>query len=249
MDADNVRVEERELLQRVSNAYDNRGFDSTLAWYSYQSLKPYFVGASCLELGPADGEMTYFLKDDFDRLAVVDALPEFVDGATRLGPNVTGYVSLFEEFEPPESFDTVILADVLEHVQDPVVLLKRAGSWLRPGGRLIAAVPNADSLHRCLGVKMGMLERKTSLNEGDFTLGHRRVYTRDELDLDLRAANLRIIAKGGIFLKPLSNGQMASFQNPALYDGLFELGKDLPQLCSQIYAVCEPGPAPRRPRG
>jgi SAM-dependent methyltransferase len=230
---------EQELLTKVSGVYDNRGFDTRLAAYAYRTIKPYFVGSSCLELGPADGEMTGFLKDDFSSLAVVDAMPEFVRNAERLGPNIKGYVSLFEEFQPDESFDTIVIADVLEHVQDPPMLLRRAVDWLNPGGRIIAAVPHAGSLHRRLGVKLGMLERETQLNEQDFALGHRRVYTWEHLDEHIRAAGLEALAKGGIFLKLLSNTQLSKLDDD-LIDGMFELGKDLPQLCSQIYAVCVP---------
>jgi len=64
----------------------------------------------------------------------------------------------------------------------------------------------------------------------------------------VRAAGLRSVAKGGIFLKLLSNSQMLTLARMAtkesggvdeetLIDGLFELGQDLPQLCSEIYAV------------
>jgi 2-polyprenyl-3-methyl-5-hydroxy-6-metoxy-1,4-benzoquinol methylase len=242
LDNDELLADEREFLINVSSWYKNTdwGFDTKLVWYAYVSIKPYLVGSSCLELGPADGEMTRFLKDDFARVSVVDASPNFVKSAEGLGDNITGYVALFEEFEPPETYDTIIMADVLEHVAQPVELLERVKSWLNPGGRIIVAVPNADSLHRRLGVKLGMLERKNSLNEQDVAVGHRRVYTPDELEADIKAANLQAVAKGGIFLKLLSNAQMLNFEDDKLLDGMFELGKDLPQLCSQIFAVCMP---------
>lgn len=240
---DELLADERQFLINVSSWYKNTdwGFDTKLVWYAYVAIKPYLAGSTCLELGPADGEMTRFLKDDFDRLSVVDASPNFVRSAESLGANVTGHVSLFEEFDPPEQYDTVVMADVLEHVHEPVELLQRAASWLAPGGRIIAVVPNAGSLHRRLGVKLGMLERETQLNEQDVAVGHRRVYTWEELDRHVRAANLQAVAKGGIFLKLLSNAQMLGFDDDRLIDGMFELGKDLPQLCSQIYTVCVPG--------
>ena len=47
---------------------------------------------------------------------------------------------------PPESFDTVVLAEVLEHVpeKDGDAMLDKAWSLLRAGGRLIVSVPNED---------------------------------------------------------------------------------------------------------
>ncbi len=239
MAEDELLTRERALLNEVSGWYKSTdwGFYTKIVWYSYVTIKPYFHGEHCLEMGPADGEMTGFLKDDFTRVSIVDASEEYVRSVLRLGANITGHVALFEEFEPPERYDTIVMSHVLEHVQDPVLVLERARSWLRPGGRIIAVVPNADSLHRRLGVKLGMLEAENQLNDQDLAIGHRRVYTREELDRDLRTARLHTVAKGGIFLKLLSNVQMLAFEDEKLIDGMFELGKDLPQLCSEIFSV------------
>ncbi len=235
-------AKERALLTDVSSWYKNTnwGFYTKIVWYSYISIKPLFHGEHCLEMGPADGEMTRFLKDDFKKLTVVDASEQYVEAAKKLGKNIDGYTDLFEEFKPTDMYDTIVMSHVLEHVQDPVLVLNRAKTWLKPGGRIIAVVPNADSLHRRLGVKLGMLEHETQLNEQDVEIGHRRVYTREALDRDIRSASLQPVTKGGIFMKLLSNNQMLSFDDPKLIDAMFELGKDFPQYCSEMYAVCVP---------
>lgn len=46
---------------------------------------------------------------------------------------------------PAESFDLVILWHVLEHIPDPAALLAEIARMLRPGGTLLAAVPNFGS--------------------------------------------------------------------------------------------------------
>lgn len=233
---------ERELLNDVAGWYKNTewGFYTKIVWYSYVSVRPFLAGAKCLEMGPADGEMTGFLKDDFEELHVVDAAEAFVRSAEKLGPNVVGHVSLFESFEPPTSYDTIVMSHVLEHVHDPVAVLQKAVTWLNPGGRIVAIVPNADSLHRRLGVKLGMLQTRNELNSQDVEIGHRRVYDREDLDRDILTAGLTAVSKGGIFLKLLSNTQMLMFDDDRLVDAMFELGKDLPELCSEIYSVCVP---------
>ncbi len=240
MAKDELLEKERQTLTQVSGWYKNTewGFYTKIVWYSYVSIKPFFHGKKCLEMGPADGEMTKFIFHDFDELVVVDAAEEYVKAAEKLSKNISGYTSLFEEFEPKEKFDTIIMSHVLEHVGDPQLILKRAKKWLNKDGRIIMVVPNADSLHRRLGVKLGMLERENQLNDQDIEIGHRRVYIREELDQDIKSAGLSTIAKGGIFLKLLSNAQMLTFKDESLIEGMFELGKDFPQYCSEIYAVC-----------
>ena len=54
--------------------------------------------------------------------------------------------SLTDSPYEPESFDAVVLWHVLEHVPDPAEALAKAHQILRPGGLLVVAVPNFESL-------------------------------------------------------------------------------------------------------
>jgi 2-polyprenyl-3-methyl-5-hydroxy-6-metoxy-1,4-benzoquinol methylase len=239
MAKDELLETERQALAAVAEWYTDTdwGFYNKLVRYSYVSIKPFFHGKCCLEMGPADGQMTKALCHDFDELVVVDAAERHVNAAVELRANITGHTALFEEFEPTERFDIIIMSHVLEHVTEPQLILRRAKQWLRDDGTIIVVVPNAGSLHRRLGVKLGILTSEDQLTEQDVAIGHRRVYTREELDQDIEAAGLITVAKGGIFLKLLSNAQMLAFEDEALVEGMFELGKDLPEYCAEIFAV------------
>ncbi|MGH7578039.1 MAG: class I SAM-dependent methyltransferase [Longimicrobiales bacterium] len=215
------------------------GLNAQLDDFCMRSLDPHLRPGSVLELGSADGRMTALLVERFGDVSIVEGMPDYVDQVRARFPQVTSYASLFEDFEPPRRYDNVLAAHVLEHVQDPVAILRRIATWLAPEGRVHVVVPNALSLHRLVGVRLGLLGSPTELHADDRRIGHRRVYTPEALEADLSAAGLRALARGGIFLKPLSNAQIESQWSRALVEGYYEVGKQFPRHTAEIYVVCE----------
>ena len=71
------------------------------------------------------------------------------------------------EYETEQRFDSIFIVHVLEHLIDPVTVLKRAGELLAPGGRLFLIVPNGAAASRQIAVKMQILPTLASLSEAD----------------------------------------------------------------------------------
>lgn len=213
-------------------------FDKRLIGFRYRTLKPYIQGPLGLELGPAEGEMTRFLVEDFEQLVTVDGSRELLAQIPDR-PNLRKVHSLFEHYQPEQRFNTIVMEHILEHVDDPVGLLRRAASWLAPGGRILAGVPNGNSIHRLAAVKMGLLQHPCELNERDHTLGHQRVYTSATLRADIEAAGLAVSQSGGVYFKPLSNRQIQDHWSEGMIEGFYELGKDFPEHAAELYMVCE----------
>ena len=212
-------------------------FDKRLIRFRYETIKPYLHGTRGLELGPAEGEMTQFLINDFESLTVVDGAADLL---TQIPDrkNLVKIHSLFEEFEPENYFDSIVMEHILEHVDEPVALLECVKHWLAPGGKLFIGVPNGNSIHRLAAVKMGLLGQSCELNERDHALGHRRVYTPETFRKDIEAAGISVEVIGGVYFKPLSNGQIQENWNEEMIQGFYELGKDFPELAAEIFAVC-----------
>lgn len=230
------------IKQKVDNAasfytQSYLGLDYQLADYSYQTLKPFFKGSVALEMGPAVGHMTKKLVNDFATLHLIEGSEALLKSIPDY-PNVTKYHSLFEEFTNSIQYDTIIMGHVLEHIEQPVPLLKRIHSWLKPDGIFLVAVPNAKSIHRTVAVEMGLLSNEYELNARDHELGHFRVYDTELLLAHLAEAGFSIQQSGGYFLKPLSNGQIEKNWTPEMIQGFYKAGKHFPTLCAEIYAVC-----------
>ena len=233
-------ADHKEILERVATNYDSvNDFDYHLIRYTYRDMRPLIRGPAVLELGCSSGVMTRLLAPHFPSLHVVDGSQRYLgEVAATVPKSVTFHHSLFEDFVAPRRFDDLILASALEHLPEPIPVLKKLREWVEPGGRLHVVVPNAHSLHRLLGVQMGMLDHPAAFTDRDRMLDHRRVYDMDLLRRDLAVGGWRVEQMRGIFLKPLSNAQMQAL-SPAQIDAFFHVGRELPRHCAMIYALAE----------
>ena len=182
--------------------------------------------------------MTQFLINDFERLTLVEGASQLLECMPDY-PNILKINSLFEDFEPEQKFNTIIMEHILEHVDNPVELMNRAKNWLAPKGRLLIGVPNGNSIHRLVAVKMGLLSNQCELNPRDLAQGHRRVYSRETFVTDILAAGLSVVELGGVFFKPISNQQIQDHWTEQMIQGFFELGKDFQEYAADLFAVCE----------
>lgn len=231
--------EEKERIAGASNWYlqEQLDFDKRLIRFRYLTFKEQLRGPNGLELGPAEGEMTQFLVKHFKHLTLVEGAENLLNKIPNY-ENVSKVNALFEEFEPSEKYDSIILEHVLEHVDEPKALLERVRHWLSPEGLLFIGVPNAHSIHRLAAVKMGLLEQPTDLNDRDIALGHRRVYTPETFINEIQTSGLSVDHWGGVYFKPLSNGQIENTWTEDMIEGFYQLGKDFPEIAAELYAVC-----------
>jgi SAM-dependent methyltransferase len=88
-------------------------------------------------------------------------------------------------------FDAILCLDVLEHLRDPWGVARRLAELLRPGGVMIASIPNIAHYRIIVGLLRG---RWTYAPSGILDHTHLRFFTRDTaIDL-LRQAGLTPVA-------------------------------------------------------
>jgi 2-polyprenyl-3-methyl-5-hydroxy-6-metoxy-1,4-benzoquinol methylase len=226
-----------KLDQISRNSSYSDGVMATAIAHCFKVLARHCNGPSILELGPAEGLMTSLLVRTGHEITLVEGSETFCDILKRRFPSVTVVHSLFETFRPNGRFDTIILGHVLEHVIDPVGLLKQVKSWLSPSGRIFCAVPNANSVHRQAAVIMELLATPHSLNASDIEHGHRRVFYPEQLKSAFVEAGLIIELFGGYWLKPLSNRQIEGQWTQEMIEAFMELGERYPEIAGEIYIV------------
>lgn len=230
------------------NLYD---FDNhlLLKWYP-KRVRHFSQGAhSLLELGLGHGITATEFGRHFPRHVIVDASPAVIANFRQTHPESKAEVveSYFENFATSERFDVIVFGFILEHVDDPVVVLRHFRQFLAPGGRMFVTVPNAEVLNRRLGHLAGMLPDMTVLSEHDLLLGHKRYYTVKTLREDLEAAGYEVRRMEGIYLKPLTTRQMLSHDfDERVLDAFCQVGIDYPELsCGLLAEVACNGQQPR----
>lgn len=190
-----------------------------------------------LEMGYGTGLITRELLDAGVPVEVVEGSPALRVHAMEQHPGLVVHLGMFESFVPDEPYDAVLALHVLEHVDRPGDLLSHLTSWVKPGGLFVAVTPNAESIHRRLGVAMGLQEKLDDLSERDHLVGHQRVYTLAELRDELTAGGLEVVSDFGYFVKPLANSQMLGWSR-AVLDGLNAISGEVPSaLCANIGVV------------
>jgi len=234
-------------IQDTSDHQYAYGFDfDVMHPFMIQTFEPYFRGGNLLELGSFKGDFTQRFLQYFDDVTCVEASEHAIIAARlKLGDKVQFIHSMFEAVNLPKQYDNIVLTHVLEHIDEPVEILKRVNNeWLSESGRLFLVCPNANAPSRQIAVKMGLISHNSAITPSELEHGHRRTYTLDTLERDASQAGLKIVHRSGIFFKALANFQwdrllQTDIISREYLDGCFKLGQQYPDLCSSIFLLCE----------
>lgn len=153
------------------------GADNYAAWI-FDMVRPY-LGDEVLEVGAGHGTFTGLLAERAGRVVATDVaercaaiLRERFAGDRRVTV-VQGGADAAAELSP---FDSAVLINVLEHIEDDNGALRELSATLKPGGRLILWVPAFALLY----------------SDFDRKIGHYRRYRRAGLRAQLTAAGFDV---------------------------------------------------------
>ena len=114
-------------------------------------VKKYVTGGRLLEIGPSYGGFSYLaMKEGFD----VQAIEMDSDCCAYLNEvvgvkciNTSGTADdIFAVLQELEPFQVITLWHVIEHLPDPLPILKALSAKLSPGGILVLAAPNPEGI-------------------------------------------------------------------------------------------------------
>lgn len=162
-----------------------------------QLVKRIPAGSRVLELGCATGYMSDYLRRELDCYVVG---VEYDRAMANKAKAVCDRVIVGDVQKPgwlkrlgDERFDIITCADILEHLRDPVSLLKIIPGLLVEGGRLLASVPNGA--HGAL---------RLELLEGRFTYEDTGLLDRTHLHLFTYHSLRELFVRGGFRVDELA---------------------------------------------
>jgi SAM-dependent methyltransferase len=159
----------------MTDTYEGRDLEALASLSRYyarimEGFQPYLHGHA-VEFGSGRGTVSNYLLPHVSAIDLVEPSPNLFsllkeemtnrDGVSLYGETLESYLERAE----PESRDTTVMVNVLEHIEDDALALRQIHQMLKPGGHLLIFVPALRFLY----------------SEFDRLVGHHRRYHRKEL--------------------------------------------------------------------
>lgn len=197
-----------------------------------------------LEVGCGDAPLFTDLPDV--DVVVVEPAAAFSTAARQLARghgSAVVHQAFLEDVVPAElgpPFDVVVVSALLHEVPDPEAMLRGAVACCAPDGVVHVNVPSATSLHRRLGVAMGLIDDLAEVTATGAVLSQSAVFDAGALEALVVSCGLQVVARGGLLVKPFSHHQMAAAMEAGVIDGAVVDGLDRwavrePDLASEIW--------------
>lgn len=113
------------------------------AWRRIALMRFGAPGGNFLEIGANIGAGAEAARRLGFRATALEPDREAHAAGAALFPQVRHVAGLLEDLDPSERFDFVYMAEIIEHVPDPLAFMKRVASHMKPGAVLFATTPDA----------------------------------------------------------------------------------------------------------
>lgn len=159
------------------------------AWYKiFQLVKP---DSKILDIGCSSGKLGAALKKE-KSVYVVGLDIDKEDVALAIKNLDEAFLTNIEKdsIDKLGKFDFVIMADVIEHLYDPVSALKKIKQALKPNGKIIFSIPNMANATVRIELLKGRFEYR---DWGLLDRTHLHYYDLEEVQRIFRDAGLKVI--------------------------------------------------------
>lgn len=238
-----MKNNKENFLDSIGKIYDitnkDMEFDYYYRHYHFEEISNNLNGSEILELGCSTGLSTKLLNDLDLNITVVEG-SEFNIQQTKnnfeLNNKVNFHLSLWEDFSTDKKFSDILLVDSLQFINKKEELLNKYKINLAKNGLFHIVIPNSNSLHRHIGLEMGIINSLTDQSDIDKT-----VASYQDLNWELsrnlfKNVGLEVLKETPILLKPFDNKTMLSFSKQQI-QAYFKVAHKFKDICSHMYFV------------
>ena len=162
------------------------------------------------------------------------------------------YNEFFEDYAVAinqKSYDFIILNGVLHEVRDADLFLKQIEKIMSEHTTVYINVPNANSMHRLIGVASGFIKSVTEKTERNLALEQTEIYSPSSLSSLVHASmtDSVILQMGTFFLKPFTHAQMQECLrmgviDEKVLDGLYSVSAEFSDFGAELYCLVRKHP-------
>jgi len=228
------------------NIYNSDYFVNNKAWCLVKEnevnklLKYSKNNKNILEIGIGSGFTTELLSNYFKKVIAVDnskVVIDFVKKKLVRKKNIIFINNSIGKIDLNFKIYNFYLGHILEHLTFPIKFLCNLKKILNDESIGCITVPNSNSIHRQVGVAMGLLKNIDTLNENDIKVGHKRLYTVKKLKKQINKAKFNVINIGGCFIKTMTYNQINKFYTVEQIKGFIEIADKYPYISGDIYVI------------
>ncbi len=194
--------------------------------------------STVLEFGPASGYMTKYLKEELNcNVSCIEIDKKCAKEASKYSEQMIVCdieTTNWEEQLKIKKFDAIIFADVLEHLKNPWVILKKAENLLKSNGKIFISIPNIG--HNSILIDLWNNKFKyRPLGLLDNT--HLRFFGLNNLEDLLKETNLKRIETDAFYRKEKKTFIKNKLSNVSIFLRLFFLFRPYGRVFQIIMTV------------
>lgn len=143
-----------------------------------------------------------------------------------------------------KQYDHIIVSSLLHEVEKPFDFMLGVKKLCSANTMLHINVPNAKSLHRLVAFEAGMISDIYERSEQQKKMQQNSTFDIDSLSKFVADLGFIVVERGGYFPKLFTHSQMAKMLqyeiiDEKILDGIYGLGKYLPDFGSEVYVECK----------
>ena len=237
-------------IEKYAKDYSEEGFESLQEKYRRRKILEIlkeFKPKTILDIGCGMKPLFTEIENlSFQKYVCIEPSTELFNNAKKESEKILN-VKCINDFYPSknlnnEKFDFIICSSLLHEIENQIDFVKAIKENCKKDTFVYFCVPNANSFHRILAARMGLIKDVLQITERNVILQQNNVFDKKLLTGLLEKCGFKIKQSGTFFIKPFTHGQMYKALTEKIIDekvieGLYNCSKDFPENGSELYVL------------